>query len=57
MRARVAEQAPEWSGGHAEALDRARAALLRQEALRPRNRDSGLMFRRLETQREAKDDG
>jgi hypothetical protein len=53
----VAEQAPEWSGGHAEALDRARAALLRQEALRPRNRDSGLMFRRLETQREAKDDG
>jgi hypothetical protein len=53
----MAKQAPDWSGGHAEALDRVRAALLRQEVLRPRNQDSGIMFKRLETQREAKDDG
>ena len=53
----MAEQAPDWSGGHAEALDRARAALIRQEALRPRNQDSGFMFKRLETRKETKDNG
>ena len=32
---------PDWNGSHSEAQDRARAALVRQEELRPRNPDRG----------------
>jgi hypothetical protein len=91
---------PDWSGSHSETQERARAALLRQDELRPRERGPrkaedtsagclamaegdraraladdnermklvlersadawekrGIMFKRLETRREAKDNG
>jgi hypothetical protein len=96
------QHTPDWSGSHSETQERARAALARQDELRPRNPDRGprkaedtsagclamaegdraraladgnermklvlersadawekrgIMFKRLETRREAKDDG
>lgn len=37
----MAAYTPDWTGSHAEAQERARAALVRQDELRPRNRDRG----------------